>query len=97
MILIGVVFVLGLYLVFSSRDHSESYEKIVVGEGQTLWNIADRYAESGTGKMSRQEFIQWVEKHNVIDGNVIQAGEKIVIPVKKQNSLHKGNKEIAFK
>nr|WP_151680707.1 LysM peptidoglycan-binding domain-containing protein [Weizmannia acidilactici] len=93
MILIVVILILGFYMIASLQDRS-SCREIVVGEGQTLWNIADRYAKAGS--MNREEFIRWVEAHNDIDGNMIKAGEKIVIPVEK-NGVPGNENEMAFK
>ncbi|AEH53558.1 Peptidoglycan-binding LysM [Heyndrickxia coagulans 2-6] len=46
--------------------------------------------------MSREAFISWVERHNGINGNMIKAGEKIVIPVEK-NEIRDDKRELAMK
>lgn len=94
MILAGVALVFGFFMIGSLRDPSPHYIKISVTEGETLWNIAGQYAEQG--KMSREAFISWVERHNGINGNMIKAGEKIVIPIEK-NEFSDDNRELAMK
>jgi LysM repeat protein len=60
-------------------DPSE-YKTITVKNGDSLWGLAATYR----GDMSNQEFVSWVEKeNNLTDRNIIQVGQKIVLPIKR--------------
>jgi cell division protein YceG involved in septum cleavage len=62
--------------------HQDEYLKVTVSEGDSLWKIADEY--SADGSISNGEFVQWVQRHNNIDGDQIFPGEKIFIPVSNE-------------
>jgi LysM repeat protein len=66
--------------VSSSPDQ---YITITVMEGESLWGISEKY-EDNHG-LSKEQFVKWVEKHNGISGDVIFAGEDLVIPIKMKS------------
>lgn len=77
------VFVMIISVLFSytlDKKDDKSYVSIEVNEGDTLWTIADRYKETDLTKV---EFIGWIEEHNEIRADSIEAGKEIVIPVKR--------------
>lgn len=80
-ILIGLSFGSALTIYIASHSFNEkNYENIIVSEGDSLWRIAQQY--SSEYKLSDDQFISWVKKHNHIEGDRIYPGEKLVIPVK---------------
>ncbi len=62
--------------------HQNNYIKVTVSDGDSLWKIADEYSKDGS--ISTSEFVQWVQRHNDIDGDQIFPGEKILIPVSNE-------------
>ncbi|KHD85369.1 cell division suppressor protein YneA [Heyndrickxia ginsengihumi] len=93
-IFIGLTILMGLCFLFNMEDHSNHYQNIVVQKGQTLWNIADEYADKNS--MSKDEFIHWVENHNEINADLLKAGEEIKIPVTEHQHSVNQNQEYAL-
>lgn len=84
-IFIITCFVLGLVLMVVTVNQATSeYNEVSVASGDSIWSLADEYA--GNYKMSKQEFVAWVEKENQIINGKLTAGETITIPVKKGNA-----------
>ncbi len=71
--------------VKQNGSDQDSYIKITVSEGDSLWEISDQY--SGWHSLSNKEFISWVRKHNTNVGDEIFPGEKIIIPVSRNSSI----------
>lgn len=72
--------------IFSGKLHgneSTNYVKVTIQDGQSLWNISEKYASDH--QLSSNEFIKWVEKTNGISGDQIYPGEEIIIPVKNED------------
>jgi LysM repeat protein len=68
------------------------YKTVIVKNGDSLWGMASTYR----GKMSSQEFVNWVEKeNNLTDRNTIQVGQKILLPIKRQPSNGNGEERLA--
>ncbi|MBC1473170.1 cell division suppressor protein YneA [Listeria grandensis] len=84
-IFIITCFVLGAVLLIVTVNQAESdYNEVSVASGDSIWGLADEYA--GKYKMSKQEFVAWVEKENQIIDGKLTAGEMVTIPVKRMNS-----------
>ena len=66
----------------STNQIDEEYISVKVLEGDSLWEISEKYAEEHN--LTPQQFINWVKKTNGID-EYIYAGDSIVIPVSKEN------------
>ncbi|MBC1499953.1 cell division suppressor protein YneA [Listeria weihenstephanensis] len=75
-------FVLGIVLLMVTVNQAESdYNEVSVASGDSIWALADEYA--GEYKMSKQEFVAWVEKENQLIDGKLTAGSTITIPVKQ--------------
>ncbi|WP_019242189.1 MULTISPECIES: cell division suppressor protein YneA [Bacillus] len=80
---------IGLFLLFSitslykfGSDNSSNYVEITVSQGDTLWNIAEKYKDNNIGT---PKFIAIIEKVNNLNGEVLKAGDVLVIPVKENH------------
>ncbi|WP_227395452.1 cell division suppressor protein YneA [Jeotgalibacillus aurantiacus] len=72
-----------LFLVFTtSADEQSSYKMVQIQEGDSLWKIAEEYAEGAS--MSEREFIDWVSGSNQLNSSYIYPGDELVIPLKKE-------------
>ncbi|MFD1735910.1 LysM peptidoglycan-binding domain-containing protein [Bacillus salitolerans] len=76
------IFFVSSYINKDSRLEEE-YLFIQLSSGDTLWDVAEQFADQHG--LATTQFIKWVEEKNNIDGNLIVAGERIVIPVKKEH------------
>ncbi len=77
---ISMVFIFSLTVIvvaFITNEEIEQTEKVYVNYGETLWSIADQYR----GKMTKHDWIQYVEKLNDVESERIVAGSLIEIPV----------------
>ena len=77
---ITMVFIFSLTVIaiaLSTNEKVEQTEQIYVNYGETLWSLADQYH----GKMTKHDWIQYVEKLNNVESNNIMAGTLIEIPV----------------
>ena len=75
MVFIFTLTVLALALL-TNKD-VEQTEQVYVNYGETLWSLADQYH----GKMTKHDWIQYVEKLNHLESKNIVAGTRIEIPV----------------
>ncbi|MGE6376736.1 cell division suppressor protein YneA [Peribacillus muralis] len=79
-LLAGSVFIFSiLFSCTLNDDQKKDFLSIEVGEGDTLWGIAEEYEEAN---LTKKEFIGWIEEHNGISADSIKPGQVIVIPVK---------------
>jgi gas vesicle protein len=83
---IGAVIGVGILsmanLVFASISGGSKEMKgieVVVEEGDTLWNIADRYNEQAD--MSIRELLFYIQKTNELKGAIVHPGERIIVPM----------------
>ena len=58
----------------------EDFQQVTVERGDTVWDMAERFDDS---KMSKIEFVSWVQENNDLHINQLKEGQTIVIPVKK--------------
>jgi hypothetical protein len=49
---------------------------VVVGHGETVWDLADRYGSPGT---DRRAYVDAIERANAVDGP-LQAGTRVRLP-----------------
>ncbi|MBC1504650.1 cell division suppressor protein YneA [Listeria booriae] len=83
-IFIITCFVLGIVLLIVTVNQADTeYNEVSIASGDSIWSLADDYA--GKYKMSKQDFVAWVEKENQLINGKLTAGDKIVIPVKQTN------------
>lgn len=78
------IILLAVSLIFSfvakvQLNSEDDYITVTIEEGQSLWEIAETFADGHT--LSESEFISWVEKENGISGDLIHPGDELVIPV----------------
>jgi len=81
--IISLLTALSFYFRFEISNSNE-FMSIIVDEGDTLWNIAEKL--SSQHSLTTKEFVQWVEENNSIYGDRIYPGDKLVIPVAVSNS-----------
>ncbi|WP_445487248.1 cell division suppressor protein YneA [Niallia sp. 03133] len=79
-ILVFCSFITCLIIGLSAGHDHDQYISIKVEKGDSIWQISEQY--EGKYKMSKKEFIKWVEKHNSLSANQLAAGEEIKIPVR---------------
>ena len=81
-----IFFVIGVFalistVLFSNIDDSmEAFQQVTVKKGDTVWDMAERFDDS---KMSKIEFVSWVQENNDLHITQLKEGQTIVIPVKK--------------
>lgn len=94
MIFIAISLLIGVYSIFSLEDDSKDYQQIIVSDGQSLWELAQIYAEEHS--MNPQDFIEWVtNKNHLSSSRMVKTGDKIVIPVKVKKQLE-DDSQLAF-
>ncbi len=62
----------------SVKTENVYYKTIEVEDGDTLWDLADRYM--GEKSFSRQEYIEQVKELNHLNGDMIESGAYLLIP-----------------
>lgn len=82
-LLAGLVFIFSILFSFT-LDHKQddNFLSIEVNEGDTIWEISEKYDDT---KLTKQEFIGWIEEYNGVRADAIKAGQIIVIPVENEN------------
>lgn len=73
MLLIGMA---NLVYGFSVKDN---YREVIIQEGETLWDLANRYHEEAG--MSPQELLFYIQKENNLESAVVYPGDPIQIPI----------------
>ncbi|MGJ7912597.1 cell division suppressor protein YneA [Neobacillus sp. LXY-1] len=87
--IILVILSCSLAFILSVKNQTidqDKYVKVTVSEGDSLWKISKQY--SGLHSLSNEEFVNWVKKHNENIGEEIYPGEKIMIPVSKDETTN---------
>lgn len=64
-----------------SPDH-ELYQKIEVSKGETIWLYAEKYSENT--KLSKKEFVKWIQEENNIANGTIYEGQELILPIEKE-------------
>lgn len=83
----GVLSAVILLLSFTNNDQEQNqYVKIEVQSGDTLWSLADQV--SHTKKINKKDFIEWVTEENNLQTSDIQAGDVLMLPLKRNILLH---------
>ncbi|MCL1631801.1 LysM peptidoglycan-binding domain-containing protein [Sporolactobacillus sp. CPB3-1] len=60
-----------------------SYEKIKVKAGDSLWSIAEAHQKE-SANLSKHAFIEWVKNENGLTRDHIIPNQQLVIPVKRK-------------
>lgn len=66
--------------VLSDSIDPQEFVTIEVKEGDSIWEYSKVFNDFHD--FTSNEFTEWVEKENDLDGNSILVGDKILIPVK---------------
>jgi hypothetical protein len=80
-----IVFFMAIMLVQDKSLYSQDYTStrpIVVIEGQSLWNIAEKYKSQNEDIRS---FIDKVREINLLEGSELAQGQVIKVPVYSKN------------
>jgi LysM repeat protein len=80
LIIVSTVIMSLITLSVLTKDTSE-YISIQVKQGDTLWELADKYEEKTS--LSKDKFIKWTKEENKLNSDNITIGQVIVLPVKK--------------
>lgn len=62
----------------SVKTENIYYKTVEVEDGDTLWDLADRYM--GEKSFSRQEYIEQVKELNHLSGDTIESGAYLMVP-----------------
>lgn len=82
-IFIAGLFILSLSMIFNNFDTPEdSYKQITAKQGDTIWDMAERFGSTG---MSKEEFVSWVQDKNDLQVNQLRAGQTVIIPVENNS------------
>lgn len=81
-LLIVVSCISALFLNLRSDVSEEEYIKVTVSSGDTIWNLANQYADDS--HLSDKQFVNWVITHNELGKKDLYPGEEIILPVKNQ-------------
>lgn len=90
-LLLAVSCLAALVLSLKTDIKEDNYLKITVESGDTLWEIANVYAPDSN--LSKKQFIEWVNKQNAIEDNLLHPGDELIIPIK--NITINSNTELA--
>ncbi|MBM7652150.1 cell division suppressor protein YneA [Neobacillus cucumis] len=74
------------FVILLKHQSDDQYVKVTISEGDTLWTISEQFADQHS--LSNKEFVSWVKKHNENIKDQIYPGEKIVIPVSKNDQAN---------
>ena len=82
-LLAGLVFIFSILFSFTlDNNHEKNFLSIEINEGDTIWEISEKYSQT---KLTKNEFIGWIEEYNGVRAEAIKAGQTIVIPVEDEN------------
>lgn len=74
--------VFGAVSYTGTNESLEKYHQVEIKEGDSLWSIADKY--SVNTKISKQEFVVWVQEKNEIHSSIIKPGDLVYVPVERE-------------
>jgi LysM repeat protein len=77
-----LVAVFGAVSYTGTNESLEKYHQVEIKEGDSLWSIADKY--SVNTKISKQEFVVWVQEKNEIHSSIIKPGDLVYVPVERE-------------
>lgn len=81
-LLAGLVFIFSILFSFTlDKNQDENFLSIEVNEGDTIWEISEKYDQT---ELTKKEFIGWIEEYNGVRADAIKAGQIIVIPVENE-------------
>ena len=75
-----IVSLIGIALFMAMKpDFETSYIEHTVASGETVWEIAERYADKQEKPFN--EFVYQIQADNKLSGRYIQPGDTLVIPL----------------
>ncbi|MGM9926344.1 MAG: LysM peptidoglycan-binding domain-containing protein [Bacillus sp. (in: firmicutes)] len=84
-LLVGIIFVFSVVFINKySIEQFDQYVEIKVEKGDTLWGIAQQYKQ----EMEISKFIAHLEDVNNLNGDVLKAGDVLLIPVMDTGETH---------
>jgi cell division protein YceG involved in septum cleavage len=84
-VLIAISYI-AIFAIIHKLDKTDEFINVTVQEGETLWEIAEKFSENHS--MTASEFVQWVENENGMTGDEIYPGDQLMIPVKETVTNH---------
>jgi len=76
-IILAILIVFAFLYVTSAYGYKEiSYDNVYVKKGDTLWDIAEKYKQSG----DIREYIKEIKKINNLESDTIFEGDVLIIP-----------------
>ena len=71
----------GVSAVNSVKSVEKQYRSILIADGDTLWDIADKHNDKHLSDLTNKEYIKEIENINKINSDNITAGNYIIVPV----------------
>ena len=71
----------GVSAINSVKAVDKQYRSILISEGDTLWDIADKHNDENLSDLSNKEYIKEIENINKINSDCITAGNYIIVPI----------------
>jgi cell division protein YceG involved in septum cleavage len=65
-----------------NNENLANFHQVEIKEGDSIWSIAEKYRDNT--KISKQEFVVWVQEKNDIHSSVIKPGDLVYVPVEKE-------------
>lgn len=77
-----------IYLIMTNKDIN-TYGKVEIQHGDTLWTLAEKYK----GSLSTKEWIEIVKKENNLKDDTIIVGQYLSIPISTEVIIANNNHE----
>ena len=83
---LGLIVMIAVVCVFKySADESKKYIEVTVVEGDSLWQIAEKY---NYDNIETNQFIAHLEKVNQLHSDLLQVGDVLLVPVNESEEKH---------
>lgn len=77
-----LIAIIGAMSITGNKENLANFHQVEIKEGDSLWSIAEKYGN--TTKISKQDFVVWVQEKNNIHSSVIKPGDLVYVPVEKE-------------
>ena len=90
LVFIALIFITSVCIVtnvFGRGDKKETYtyyEEVNILNGESYWNIAQKYQSDG---MDKKEYANYIMEFNMADTDELKAGQRIIVPVIKYKEI----------
>lgn len=86
LLFLGLIVMFSVICIFKySADDSKNYVEVTIVQGDSLWEIAQKYKYDN---IETAQFISHLEQVNHINGDSIKVGDVLRIPVKENNEKY---------